>query len=171
MPWAWKDNPALGRWVGRVRQQRRDGTLDPEREKELTDMGFVWSFPNTPIRKRKRKEGKKKGKKKDKKKEHKKQKVAEEQKLQASPLKPDASAISAPRQLFAAASPPPAKISTAGPTSITPGSPSSQPSQPSQPSQVSEEDESLGAAEVMFATLEAARVRSRMKDVIDIETL
>lgn len=40
-----KDGP-LGKWVAKQRQQHRQGTLLPEREARLNEIGFFWKSPN-----------------------------------------------------------------------------------------------------------------------------
>mgnify|MGYP002386639205 FL=1 len=39
VPWAWKENPQLGRWVGRMRSMQRNGELDAGTRSELEAMG------------------------------------------------------------------------------------------------------------------------------------
>lgn len=38
----WPENQKLGNWVSQQRQEKKKGTLQPERESMLTDIGFPW---------------------------------------------------------------------------------------------------------------------------------
>ena len=115
-----------------------------EREKLLSNMGFVWGFGNVSIRnskKRKRKEKekeKKKDKKKDKKKEHKKDKKKKTKKNKK--IKTEDVAA---EQLVA--------------TQKKAEVPTTQASQ-------EDEEEGSGFAELTFASEEAAKIRSQMQD-------
>lgn len=42
VPATWTDNPALGHWVVRMRQLKKQEKLDPERVKLLEEIGFNW---------------------------------------------------------------------------------------------------------------------------------
>jgi len=42
VPVSFKENPLLGRWIGRQRLAKKKGKLSPEREQLLNGIGFVW---------------------------------------------------------------------------------------------------------------------------------
>lgn len=42
VPTKYPENPKLGNWVSQQRQERKRGTLKPERESMLTEIGFRW---------------------------------------------------------------------------------------------------------------------------------
>ena len=44
VPYAWPENPLLGRWGGQQRQQKKSGKLHPKREEMLNAVGFDWGF-------------------------------------------------------------------------------------------------------------------------------
>lgn len=43
VPSKWPENPELANWVSNLRQSRRQGKLDPERERVLNEIGFIWA--------------------------------------------------------------------------------------------------------------------------------
>ncbi|MHB1350894.1 MAG: DEAD/DEAH box helicase [Desulfobulbaceae bacterium] len=43
VPYNFPDNPQLGGWVGKQREQRKLNKLTPERERLLDEIGFLWS--------------------------------------------------------------------------------------------------------------------------------
>lgn len=47
VPWAWKDNPQLGRWVSRMRSLQRNGKLDESTRSELEAMGKKPVIPHS----------------------------------------------------------------------------------------------------------------------------
>jgi hypothetical protein len=42
VPSKWTENPKLGNWISQQRQEKKKGTLKPERESLLTEIGFLW---------------------------------------------------------------------------------------------------------------------------------
>lgn len=42
VPAKWRENPQLGNWVSQQRQNRKTGTLHPERQRRLDEIGFDW---------------------------------------------------------------------------------------------------------------------------------
>ena len=42
VPYAWPNDPQLGRWVGQQRQLKKSGKLHPKREEMLQTIGFAW---------------------------------------------------------------------------------------------------------------------------------
>lgn len=44
VPYAWPENPLLGRWGGQQRQQKKSGKLHSKREEKLNVIGFDWGF-------------------------------------------------------------------------------------------------------------------------------
>jgi hypothetical protein len=42
VPLSFKENPLLGRWIGRQRLAMKKGKLSPEREQLLNGIGFLW---------------------------------------------------------------------------------------------------------------------------------
>ncbi|MSU62652.1 MAG: hypothetical protein EXS31_09675 [Pedosphaera sp.] len=42
VPSKWRENPQLSNWVRNQRQNRKSGTLHPERQRRLDEIGFVW---------------------------------------------------------------------------------------------------------------------------------
>jgi hypothetical protein len=42
VPAKWPENPQLGNWVSQQRQNRKGGTLHPERQRRLDEIGFDW---------------------------------------------------------------------------------------------------------------------------------
>jgi superfamily II DNA or RNA helicase len=44
VPNKWQENPQLGAWVSTQRQCLKDGTLSPERQRRLDEIGFHWRF-------------------------------------------------------------------------------------------------------------------------------
>jgi len=42
VPTRWPENPQLGRWLSQQRQNRKSGTLQPERQRRLDEIGFDW---------------------------------------------------------------------------------------------------------------------------------
>jgi superfamily II DNA or RNA helicase len=42
VPVKWNENPQLGTWVSNQRQERKSGTLHPERQRLLDEIGFDW---------------------------------------------------------------------------------------------------------------------------------
>ena len=49
VPWKWQDNPQLGRWVSQQRQDRKNGTLHPERQRWLDEIGFDWRADSSKV--------------------------------------------------------------------------------------------------------------------------
>jgi hypothetical protein len=47
VPIRWEENPQLGGWVAKQRQQQREGTLSAERKGRLDALGFEWSRRQT----------------------------------------------------------------------------------------------------------------------------
>ena len=46
VPAKWRENPQLGNWVSQQRQNRKSGTLHPERQRRLDEIGFDWRSEN-----------------------------------------------------------------------------------------------------------------------------
>ena len=44
VPKRFEEDPQLGLWVADMRQQKKTGELDAERERRLDSVGFVWDF-------------------------------------------------------------------------------------------------------------------------------
>ena len=42
VPWGWKEDPRLGRWVNTQRILQSKGTLQPDREAKLNELQFTW---------------------------------------------------------------------------------------------------------------------------------
>ena len=40
VPVKWEENPQLGAWTSKLRQRRKSGTLSPEKDQLLTELGF-----------------------------------------------------------------------------------------------------------------------------------
>jgi hypothetical protein len=47
VPVKWQEKPQLGAWVAQQRHFQKVGKLSPEKEKRLTDLGFVWANQRT----------------------------------------------------------------------------------------------------------------------------
>ena len=46
VPRNWPENPRLGRWVSKQRDNRKKGLLSEERFKRLDEVGFIWKIRN-----------------------------------------------------------------------------------------------------------------------------
>ncbi len=46
VPYAWSENPKLGRWVGWQRFLKKQNKLHPKRVEKLNEIGFNWNFEN-----------------------------------------------------------------------------------------------------------------------------
>jgi hypothetical protein len=44
VPHGWEENPQLGRWVDKQRQQRKKGKVEAGRLQRLEELGFVWDL-------------------------------------------------------------------------------------------------------------------------------